>query len=342
MGLPSEILSIRDLSIGFITGRKRQVIFSGLNLSAFEGELVALAGPNGMGKSTLLRTISRLQTILSGEILIDGRLINSMDSFGFSRLVSFVSTEMIQVERMTVYDLVSLGRFPYTNWIGKLGKADRQMVEHSLEITGLKPLSGNYITELSDGERQKAMIARAIAQDTKIILLDEPTAFLDIENKSVIISILQQLTREKNKTIIFSVHDINMAIHAADRFWLLGRNSHFEGAPEDMILAGAFSSLFDKEKVKFNEMSGEFGTRYDVPSGITVEGQGLPYFWTVNALSRLGLQPDEINDRVLIRIEQLNGKSTWIALTSQTEKRFNSIYELCNFISLNIKIYKNG
>ena len=177
---------------------------SDMSLSAKEGEFIALIGQNGIGKSTLLKTLVKLHPCLSGEIFMGGMRIQDFSMHDFSKFVGYVSTEVIRTGNLKVKDLVSLGRYPYTNWIGKLTNQDQEMVDSALEMVGLSDLKQKNITEVSDGERQRAMIARTIAQDTKVLILDEPTAFLDLPNRYDVLHLLKSLSHNQGKTIIFS------------------------------------------------------------------------------------------------------------------------------------------
>jgi iron complex transport system ATP-binding protein len=240
------ILSLEALAIGFRSRRKSHELLPPLNATAAKGEMVALLGRNGIGKSTLLRTIMGLQQKLGGLILIDGKDLSSYSRMELATKAGYISTQNVRASNMTVYDLVALGRFPYTGWMGTLGPGDRKSVEDGISRAGIEHLSSRYISELSDGERQRSMLARVLAQETDIMILDEPTAFLDISAKFEMIHLLSNLAAE-GRTIIFSTHDFGIAFSQADKIWLVLDDGIMEGTPEELTANKAFNNLFDPE-----------------------------------------------------------------------------------------------
>jgi iron complex transport system ATP-binding protein len=300
--------------------------------SALAGEMVALIGPNGIGKSTLMRTMARLQKKLSGDMRINDRPIGSYSDREFAKTISFVSTEKIQVANMKVAELVAYGRFPYTGWLGTLQPEDKGKVEEAMRMTGLLPLSVKMINQISDGERQRAMIARALAQDTPVIILDEPTAFLDISNKYGIFSLLHDLTRQYYKTVILSTHDLNIALREADKLWIMDENETFQGAPEDAILQGRLNSLFREERIGFNPDDGDFFFRKQQTGKVKVTGEGLPCKLTVRALERKGFktnpedQPADFT--ISVNAESESKEIVWELHKGEKVYRFSSIYSL--------------
>jgi len=326
----NEILNIRDLEIGyFFSKKKKRSIFSDINLTAKKGELIVLIGENGIGKSTLLRSIAKLQKSLQGSILISGQCIKTIPRNEFAKKVSFVSTEIINVNNFKVHDLVSLGRFPYTNWLGKLNAEDLQLVHQALSMVGMKEYANKNVNEISDGERQRVMIARTLAQDTEIIVLDEPTAFLDLPNKYEIVHILNHMSKTKNKTIIISTHELNIAIHEADKIWLMISDHIVEGAPEDLILNRSFGKIFENSKLVFDINKGDFRVEKENGFRIGLYGHGTEYFWTKKALERLNfiVSPDEsLNLKIIINNEK--DRIQWICQKKQEKIIFNSIYDL--------------
>ncbi len=256
-----KIISFDSLSIGYRSGRQRKSLLSPLSAAAFSGEFIALIGRNGIGKSTLLRTLIKLQEPLSGSLEIRGEPVKSLRNIDLARIAGFISTEPVKVINMRVSDLVSLGRYPHTSWIGEMKQEDRDAVETALQKTGMTGYSTRYVSELSDGERQRAMIARLLAQDTGLMIMDEPTAFLDIPSRLEIMKLLLSLTRE-GKTIIFSTHDLGIALKMADRVWLLVREKLIIGTPRELLENGSFDDLF--------------GSRGQMPGSETRGDQGKP------------------------------------------------------------------
>ena len=326
-----NILSFKDLEIGFISGKLRHLLLPPLNGSAGKGELIAVIGKNGIGKSTLLRTFAGLQALLAGELTIDGKSIAEYSRVLLSAKIGYISTEIIKVSNMKVYDLVSLGRFPYTNWLGRIDTADHNVIMEAISKTGMSEFRNRPIAELSDGERQRAMIAMVLAQDAGIMIMDEPTAFLDISSKFEIIQLMHELTRSRDKTVIFSTHDLTMAVSQADKIWLLKEQGLIEGAPEDLMLEGSFKTLFDDKKVQFNSNDGSFTIRNDEKGKIIVRGEGEKKYWTKKALLRAGYEVVVSESTVEIEVPS-PVNSNWKCNTPGFCQEFDSIYELVNWI----------
>ena len=324
-------LSLSNLSVGY----RNRTILHHLNLSADECELVALIGRNGAGKSTLIRTIARLQPALSGGATIASKPLDQYTRTELAGLLSFVSTEPVNISHLTVRQLVSFGRFPHTNWIGKLTTEDIALVEEAMHLVGITSLGDCNLYEISDGERQRAMIARTLAQNTKLILLDEPTAFLDMSNKYEVIHLLHHLTRTKGKTILFSTHDLNIAMQKADKLWLMAGNSLYEGAPEDLVLNQQFARVFEGSKLHFDDSKGEFNIQRMDMQTITLAGDGKVCIWTQKALERLGFEVQKTDGKNLADIVVSDGNPTvWTLKLREQEINFSSIYELSRYLSL--------
>ncbi len=331
MNTENDILVLKDLEIGFRKGRKTIAsLLSGVNVSAGRGELVALIGQNGIGKSTLLKTIVRLHEQLSGEILFSNKDILDYTATELSSLVGFVSTEVIRVGNLTVRDLISLGRFPYTNWLGKLTQEDHELVNRAMEMVNLLNFADKNVSEISDGERQRAMIARTIAQDTDILVLDEPTAFLDLPNRYEVIQLLRNLSEEKDKLVIFSTHDLEMVINEADKIWMMTKDEMVNGAPEDLVLNGSFNHLFPGSKAVFNKESGSFSYLREGKKEIILSGAGTAFEWTKKALQRKGYIPVRNGSSIKIHVNTNNANDIieWLVSTKNEEFRVNSILEL--------------
>jgi len=253
-----NILTIERLSAGYKKGRHEKVILNDMNATAVRGELIAVIGRNGSGKSTLLRTITGLQRPTAGKIYIDNTEIRKFSRKQLAKTVGYVSTEIVKVQNMSVYDLVALGRFPHTDWTGRMDGENDSYVQRALADTGMLEMSLRHISELSDGERQRAMITRALAQDAGLMIMDEPTAFLDIVGKYEIFDLLHTIAKQRGKTIIFSTHDLQMAMNRADKIWLLNDSTLHEGSPEELTGSGAFNKIFDSAKVKYDMDSRTF------------------------------------------------------------------------------------
>jgi len=288
----TPVIETSGLAIGYTQkGHKRNIIHDSLQLQLFSGELTSLLGLNGVGKSTLLRTLCGFQPAIKGDIFLKGRLLTDYSQSEIARLIGVVLTEKTNAGGITVKELVALGRHPYTGFFGSLKATDRQIVAESIEAVGMTAKASHFVSELSDGERQKAMIAKALAQQCPIILLDEPTAFLDVTSRIETMSLLRRLTVEQDKAILLSTHDIDHAIQMSDRLWLMGEKRQIaDGAPEDLILDGSFASFFNKEGITFDASTGKLTADKSL-TPITVEGEPITSHWVGNALIRNGLCP---------------------------------------------------
>ncbi|MDR1552764.1 MAG: ABC transporter ATP-binding protein [Prevotellaceae bacterium] len=240
-----QSIKIENLSLGYGNStHAKHEIFPPFSVTADNSQFIALVGRNGVGKSTFLRTLTGLQNIFSGNIYINEKIANNLSRKDYADLMSFVSTETIRIMHLKVFDLVAMGRYTYTNLFGNLSANDEKIIVDSLKMVGMSDFMWRNVSELSDGERQRIMIARALVQDTPIMILDEPTAFLDIPNKYEIILLLKNLTRQKSKTIIFSTHDINIALQLADKIWLMANGKMHEGSPSQLMQTNAFDEMF--------------------------------------------------------------------------------------------------
>jgi iron complex transport system ATP-binding protein len=304
-----------------------------LNAFALRGELIAVVGQNGIGKSTLLRTITGLQDTMGGTVYLQGKALVEYTRHNLAQFIGYISTEPVRVSNMKVFDLVSLGRYPYTNWIGKFSSTDNEIVADAIEKVGMQHLTGRYINELSDGERQRAMIARVLAQDTDIMVMDEPTAFLDIKSKYEIVHLLHDLSKNKGKTIIFSTHDLPTAISESDKIWLTLKDSFIEGAPEDLIINNAFNRVFDDSVVKFNDSDGSFTFRREMRGRVFVEAAGIDKYWTGKAANRAGFENSDDPEGVKFRISKRRDHKRWTVSTDVLTIEFGSIYELVNWLN---------
>ena len=318
-GRAAAVLRTDALTIGYRRARRAAVVVAReLNFRLRPGELVCLLGPNGAGKSTLMRTLARLQPALSGQIWLDGRLLDELRPGQLARRLSVVLTERVDVGAMSGYGLVSLGRHPYTGWAGTLSERDRRAVQWALQAVRAEELGDRLIVEMSDGERQKILIARALAQEPRVMLLDEPTAFLDLPRRVEVMDLLRRLAHGETAvnsgqrpvdsdtaaashypaangvSILLSTHDLDQALRTADRLWLLSADGElYDGAPEDLILNGAFERVFSAEGVTFDRAHGSFHTRGERRGLLRLRGDGVAAFWARRALERIGYAVEE-------------------------------------------------
>ncbi len=248
-----DTVVLHNLSIGYTAKGNEKVVASQLEGSIKAGELTCLLGQNGIGKSTLLRTLSAFQPKLSGSIQLHGREIDSYTDKELSRLIGVVLTERPDVQNMDVFELVSMGRSPYTGFWGTLSDEDRQIVDESIRLVGIDVLRGRMLHTLSDGERQKVMIAKALAQQTPVIYLDEPTAFLDFPSKVEIMQLLHRLAEHEQKTIFLSTHDVELALQIADCLWLMEPQGLSVGSPSELAAQGMLSRFIEREGIVFDK-----------------------------------------------------------------------------------------
>lgn len=303
------ILQTRELCIGYRKGGKSNSVLDNINISLYPGELVCIIGANGMGKSTLLRTLAGTQRPLSGSVLINDTSVSKFKASQLSRLIGLVYTDRTQAGGLTVNELVSLGRQPHTGFLGHLSTYDKEIVSNAMQNTGIYRKSHSFIAELSDGERQKAMIAKALAQETPVIMLDEPTAFLDVASKIETMNLLHKLAHDNNKAIILSSHDISQALLLADKLLVMTCDGKIQqGVTEDVILSGALNNMFGNENIKFNLLGGDFYSTATYKKKAVVKGESeYLVHWCKNALKRNGIEIIENdNSENIIRIESAN------------------------------------
>lgn len=243
------MLTTHDLAVGY----DHTVLLSGLNLGLEAGQLVALLGRNGAGKSTLLRALTLASHPLGGSIEIDGRPVANIGKRERSRLIGLVSTERIMAGGLTVSELVGLGRQPHTGFLGRMDAHDREVVGEAMQQVGISPMASKFVSQLSDGERQKAMIARALAQETPIIVLDEPTAFLDAASRIETMRLLASLAHEQGKAVLLSTHDISRSLLHTDALWLITRDGHVVAGPTPQVVASdSMNQVFANPSIIFN------------------------------------------------------------------------------------------
>ncbi|MEC7265439.1 MAG: ABC transporter ATP-binding protein [Bacteroidota bacterium] len=247
-------LSTHDLAIGY----GKNVVGQHINLELHLGTLCAIVGVNGIGKSTLLRTMGRFQTKLSGNIHLNGKELYQYSPLERSKSLSVVLTEQPASKNLTAIEHIALGRQPYTNWLGTLSVEDEKNIQFALNAFLLDDLKHRKCHELSDGQMQRVLIARAMAQDTPVILLDEPTTHLDLYHKVQILKMLQQLAHNQQKTIVFTTHEIELAIQLCDKILILDGKENPFGDPCELIEQKHFEKLFPSEMVQFDAKTGSF------------------------------------------------------------------------------------
>ena len=283
------MLETNKLNIGYKTKKKETCIHSNLNLYVVKGEFVCLIGPNGAGKSTLIRTLCGLQEPLSGKTIVNNKIIEKSSNNEIAKLISVVLTDKPNISGMTVFNVVALGRFPYTSWLGNLSNEDNKIILDSLDLVGMKNFANKQINQLSDGERQRVMIAKALSQDTPLIILDEPTAHLDLPNRVEVLQLLRTLTHKTKKSVILSTHELDLALQAADTIWLMPKSDEIIiGSPEDLVLDGSLENIFHNKSIEFDKLAGNFRIQFNKTKDIKLIGKGINKYWTERALLRKG------------------------------------------------------
>jgi iron complex transport system ATP-binding protein len=309
-----RMIKTSQLSVGYQANRTSHLILDDLNLQLKKGELVCFMGPNGIGKSTLLRTLAGLQKPLSGEI-------KGIDP----KSIALVLTDRLSSTNMTVQELVTYGRYPYLDWNVSLTSEDEKIIENSILQVRIGHLREKKLFELSDGQMQMAMIARALAQQTSVLMLDEPTAHLDLNNRLEIMNLLRSLARNEGKAILVTTHELDLALQTADLIWLAMPDKKIKtGIPEDLVLDGSFDEVFQFKG--FDLKTGKVA--HEAHRGIAVQlnGEGYPLLWTKNALERCGYDVVEKSERVITI--QSHENTTWLF----QDKTLNSLSGLLEIL----------
>ena len=332
--MTDSLLQLNAVSAGYSQGGKSaRTVVTPFSASIAPGSLICLIGPNGAGKSTLLRTIAGMQKPLGGQVLLHGRDMHRMNALERAKLVSIVLTQKADVGLLTGYELVALGRHPHTGWMGQLTEHDHRAVRRSIALVGAEHLADRQFNRLSDGERQKMMIARALAQEPELLILDEPTAFLDLPRRVECMALLSDLARRTGRTILLSSHDLDLALRYASRIWLLGYGGHVrEGLPEDLVLNGDFEAAFQSASVSFDMLTGAFRPSAQWIGHVVLEGDGVQHIWTKRALEREGFSvaSERVSNLPVIRVEATPKR--WQFIQGDASTYCNSLEELMNIV----------
>lgn len=333
-----SILNTHNLSIGYRKNKSCTTIISGLDLELKQGVLAALVGANGIGKSTLLRTLVGNQQPIAGIVNINNQNLSTIRKKELSHLLSIVNTDRTQAGGLTVRELVALGRQPYTGFLGILDKNDQRIISESMQSAGISHKANHFLAELSDGERQKAMIAKALAQQTPIIILDEPTAFLDVESRLETMLLLHRLAHEQNKAILLSSHDLSQSLMLADELWVIDhKRNMYCGNTEDIALSGVLNDIFTSPNITFDSIEGDFKIKRSIHQSvnITCDNETLRK-WIINALNRNNIGIDE-NNTATITITPLSATEINIS-SKENNVQAKSIAETISIITEWIKI----
>lgn len=332
-----ETIDINSLTIGYKTKSGTKIVAGNITTKLFSGELTCLLGANGVGKSTLLKTLSSFIPKIGGRISILGKEIEAYTEQSIATKIGVVLTEKCEVHNMSVRELVSMGRTPYTGFWGNLGKEDEEIINRSIKDVKIEHLSEKNVDSLSDGERQKAMLAKSLAQDTPVIFLDEPTAFLDYSSKVEIMQLLLCLSREKSKTIFISTHDMELALQIADKIWLMDKkHGIITGTPEDLSLNGHFNRFLSKKEIKFDMETGLYRLSTIFHSKIKLVGEGQKLLMIKKALQRNGVEAsDEIESNILIEAGDMFGNGIIVHAGENETFKVESIEALLDLVLKN-------
>lgn len=327
----SSALKTQNLTVGYRHRSQTRAVLSDLNLSVAPGELVALLGVNGIGKSTILRTLSRMQPALAGSIEINGADIGAMSQYDLARHIGVVLTERVAIGAMPAYRLVELGRYPHSNWSGLLTADDRQIVADAIAAVGAQNLAHREVDELSDGERQRIMIARALAQRPTVLLLDEPSAFLDVSARVEITAMLGRLARDQGVAIIMSSHDLELSLRTSDTIWLVTKDGQLRsGAPEDLLADGSIAAAFSGPSVTFSAGERSFSIAVQPHGAAYLEGTGDSAAMAKSVLEREGFALTPTPDAALVSIT--TSPAGWTADAAGTRQSGTTFAALASFL----------
>ncbi len=322
----SGILTTQDLTIGYKRKEGESLLFENLNLSLPEGQLICFMGSNGIGKSTLIRTLAGLQKPLSGRIMYKNEI-----NYEAAQKISVVLTDRITATNLTVSELITYGRYPYLDWTIYLREKDIAIIQDAIQKVRIEHLQSKRLFELSDGQMQMVMIARALAQDSEVILLDEPTAHLDLNNRVEIMNLLRHLSRTTRKSILVATHELDLALQTADLIWLAGKDKNIQtGIPEDLVLDGSFDEIFQFKG--FDLKTGRMHHMAYRNTTIQLTGTGYEFLWTKNALERCGFCVTESAQPIRIEIQTTGGKFQWFVQENQKISMASTLSQVINLL----------
>ncbi len=333
-------LATERLKIGY-TGKRgaETVVASDLSLTLARGELVCLLGPNGAGKSTLIRSLAGVDELLEGRVELDGKDVGSLSPKERARSASVVLTDSVPTGMFTVYGIVALGRHPHTRWSGRLKERDRERIEWAMTSVGVEAFAERQFEELSDGERQKVLIARALAQESNTLILDEPTAFVDLPRRVELIRILKDLAHRDGMAVLLSSHDLEISIRCADRLWLMESGGEVTcGTPEDLALSGSIERAFASDRIDWDSKQGGFRLQIESTRRARLNGSGDAALWTRRALERKGYAVEEGDDCELeVIVTSLSENPIWRAGVMDTWKTFDSLETMFDWVDERVK-----
>ena len=312
-----------------------QKVAENLSVSLKPGEFVSLLGPNGVGKSTLVRTLAGIDDPLEGRVFLKGEPLSELTPKERARRISVVLTDSLPGAMLSVYGLIALGRYPYTRLMGGLAKDDKERIDWAIETMGIQDLATRRFGEISDGERQKALIARALTQEADILLLDEPTAFVDLPRRVEIVNVLRELAHSQGLAVMASSHDLELSLSFSDKLWLMDLEGTLTyGVPEDLVLQGNVARLFQGESFGWDAESGSFRVRKIPARFARVSGDGQACYWARRALERVGFGIRD-DDEVVLEVSvgsDANGDPIYQAIIGDPSKTFTNLGDLLAWI----------
>ena len=333
--LHTEHLTAAKLSIGYSHRGQETCVAEALDLALNAGEFICLLGPNGAGKSTLIRTLAGMQAPLSGSLKLQNQTFHGISPRERARMISVVLTEALPVGMMDAYSLVALGRHPYSGWLGGLNQHDKERIKWAFKAVGAEGLEGRQIGELSDGERQKISIARALAQEAQVMLLDEPTAFLDLPRRVELMTILRNLAHREQMGLLLSTHDLDLALRFADRLWMITTDGQLiQGYPEELAMSGEFARIFANENLDWDAERGSFRAHPNPCLKAEIQGDGIHALWTRRALERLGfgIAKSDEKSALSIQVFDTDDHTEWAVARNGNQAKHTSIGQLIDWI----------
>jgi iron complex transport system ATP-binding protein len=320
-----KLMHTQSLTIGYTEGRTNKVLQENINLSLSSGEIISLMGQNGVGKTTFIKTLSGLHKGISGSVLHQDRLIDEFSKSALAKQISVVLTEKPFAAHLSVIELIALGRHPYSNWLGRLSTSDKQAIDVAMNQTNINYLARKKLYQLSDGQFQKVMIARALAQETDLIILDEPTAHLDLSNKIEIMLLLKSIAGN-GKGVLIATHDLQVSLQLSDRLWLFNFNRPvLDGCPEDLILQGAIDQTLFPVNNNIDLTTGTVKHLDERKGNVLLQGDPTMVHWTAQALQRNGYAVNK-DTNSLISINCID--CLWNLESKDTSTSFDSIKDL--------------
>ncbi len=329
-----SLLTIKNCTVGYsLKQNKNLEVLANLNLSVQPGELITFIGPNGCGKSTLIKSLVGLIPKLKGELYFKNENLELTSFSERAERIGVVLTEPVYERNMTVKELVSMGRYTHTNWLGSLSKLDRAIVDESITKVGLRVKINSRLAELSDGERQRAMIARVLSQDVDLIILDEPTAHLDLSNRMEVLLLLKSLAHEFGKGILLSTHELGLALQVSDRIWMVNNQQQvISDIPEELIRTGWLDRVFGNEKISFHPWSASFEVSSKTSIKAFVRGIGILQACVVRLLKRMGVKViyESADQKITIDVYEQDQK---IVVDNGSKKEIHTLHELQSYIT---------